>query len=258
MFNLERRAAIIKILEEQGKVEVAGLSRRFSISRETIRRDLAALEREGILVRTHGGAVYSREGGGRVYEYPVSIRGIQRYHEKNDICKFAASLICDGDTIFVDNSSTTVYLARHIPRGIKVTIVTNSIKLLMEAVRIPNPDLHYICLGGAFKESNLSLYGSATVRFGSEYYPGKSFMSCAGISPDGLVTDSSIQEVDTKRMMIEHSQEFYLLADYTKFSALGQVFLTRLSSGSRIITDRKANQNSLDAFTRAGVQFTVV
>src|SRR5690554_5049807 len=108
MYNVERKAEIINLLEKQGKVEVKSLARQFQISKETIRRDLAELEREGILTRTHGGAVYNQTGRGAGYEYPVSVRGIQRYHEKNAICRYAAEFIQDGDTVFVDNSSTTV------------------------------------------------------------------------------------------------------------------------------------------------------
>ena len=258
MYNVERKAEIINLLEKHGQVEVNSLARQFQISRETIRRDLAELEREGILTRTHGGAVYNQKVRGPGYEYPVSVRGIQRYHEKNAICKYAAGLIQDGDTVFVDNSSTTVYLARYIPRTIHATLITNSIKLLMVAAKSPNPNILFICLGGVFKESNLSLYGSATVKHCAEFYPNKAFMSCAGIAPSGLVTDASVQEIETKRLMIEHSRELFLLADYTKFSAAGQVFLTSLSPGNNIITDSKADGEKLEALKSLGVRISVV
>ena len=126
MYSIERRSEIISMLERHGKVDTNAVAEHFSISRETARRDLRALEEEGVLKRTHGGAVAVRNGGA-TEEYPVAVREIRRYREKNSICAKAAELIHDGDVIFADNSSTTRYLAKYIPADISVTVLTNSL-----------------------------------------------------------------------------------------------------------------------------------
>ncbi|MBC8536907.1 DeoR/GlpR family DNA-binding transcription regulator [Feifania hominis] len=258
MYNIERKEEIINLLERDGEVDVNTLAGAFGISRETVRRDLRELEQDGILTRTHGGAVYNRERRDEQNEYPVAIRGIQRYSEKNEICKYAAALIEEGDTIFVDNSSTTMYLVRYIPRELHITVVTNSLKLLLEAAALQNPNIHFICFGGSFKESNLSFYGNTTLKNAEAYYPNKAFLSCAGIREDGLVTDASMQEVDTKRLMLDHCRKSYFLVDYTKFTSAGQVFLTRLSHGDTVITDQRVDQRSLDFVAALGAEVKVV
>jgi len=253
MYSIKRKAAIISLLEQQKEVEVNSLSERFGISKETIRRDLSGLEREGVLTRTHGGAVYNgpdwREGR---TEYPVSVRAAQRYNEKNAICKQAARELRDGEVIFVDNSSTTMYLPRHIPKDLHLTVITNSMKLLLEAAKLQNPRIQYTCFGGIFRESNLSFYGNATLRGAGEYFPDKTFLSCTGINRDGVVTDASAQEVDVKRLMLRQSQKVFLLADHTKFHKTGQIYLTDLSQ-STVITDAAAtgeDREFLCAFAR--------
>jgi DeoR family transcriptional regulator, fructose operon transcriptional repressor len=246
MFGLERKAEIINILERAGKIEVNSLSKKFGACKETIRRDLRELEKEGILKRTHGGAVLNISTPKTQPEFPLSVREIQRYEEKIIICKKAASMIADGDAIFVDNSSTTIYLLRYIPQDIHVCIITNSLKLLLEAVQVQNPNLQFICLGGIFKESNMSFSGTIPQKIAKDYYPSKAFLSCASINEQQMLTDSSAAEVDTKRLMIERSQNVIILADYTKFTKMGQIFLADFSAIDYIITDSKTDISSLD------------
>lgn len=247
MYSLERKSEIINLIEKNGSVNVAELARFFDTSKETIRRDLRELEQDGALTRTHGGAVAVQDkvnNSSVPAEFPVSIRGIRNFEEKNLICQKAASYIRSGDTIFVDNSSTTVNLAQYVPPDMQVTFITNSLKFLIEASKLNNQNQLYICLGGMFKSSNLSVYGNTTLTNANEYYPNKAFLSCAGISPGRMVTDSSIQEVDTKKLMIKLAKEVFILADHSKFEKDGQIFLASLSEVDHIITD---SHTSLDA-----------
>jgi len=257
MLGFERKAEIADLLEHAGRIDVASLSERFDVCKETIRRDLRGLEKEGMIKRAHGGAVLDLTSSKAHPEFPVSVREIQRQEEKLAICKVAASFIQPGDTVFMDNSSTTLYLLRFIPRDIEVCIVTNSLKLLLEAARVQNPQLRFICLGGDFKESNMSFSGAIPQRIGREYFPSKAFMSCASISGKYMLTDSSADEVDVKRLMIEHSQEVVILADHTKFKRMGQVFLGDFSAVDRIVTDTKTELQSLDYLEKYDLKLVV-
>lgn len=257
MYSIERKAEIIKILEKTGRVEVIELSKLFHTSKETIRRDMREMEADYLLKRTHGGAVKYDQNSPTGDEFPVTVREIQHYQEKDDICRKAASFIQSGDSIFVDNSSTCLYLLKHIPANHQVTIITNSIKLLVESARNSNPNHIIVCLGGLFHGSNLSLYGNITLKNASEYYPNKAFMSCAGIHLPNEVVDSSLLEVDTKRLMIERSHEVFILADNCKFEKGGHVFLSNFNNIDWIITDHKTPVDQLVSLEKAGIKMVV-
>ncbi len=259
MYSVERKAEIIQMLESQGTVDVSNLAIKFQASRETVRRDLRELEANGIIKRTHGGAVLSERHNNiqKSQEYPVAVRGIQRFHEKNEICKKAASFIQDGDIIFVDNSSTTMYLTRYLPAGIQVTFITNSIKFMLECMQNPNPNILLISLGGIFHSNNLSVYGNGTLKSAEEYYPNKAFLSCAAISAKGMLADTSIYELDTKRMMIERAQEVYILADHTKFNKNGPISLSAASSIDYLITDSQIEASMLAPLSLVDLKIVV-
>jgi DeoR family fructose operon transcriptional repressor len=254
MFSIERKSEILKILEQNGRIGVNELSALFNSSRETIRRDLREMEEKGLLKRTHGGAVYNSTISSTTPEFPVGVREIQRFKEKDAICRSAASFIKNGDSIFVDNSSTCLYLVQYIPADFQVILITNSIKLLMKSMESKHANLMIICLGGFFNENNLSTFGTISQKNATDFYPNKSFMSCAGIHHPDQLTDSSILEVDTKHLMIERSQEVFILADYTKFDRSGPFFLSKYSSIDYLITDQNAAPAQYAPLEKAGIK----
>jgi DeoR family fructose operon transcriptional repressor len=239
MFSEARKAEIRSLLTQKGNIEVNVLAELFKTSRETIRRDLCDLERQGLLKRTHGGAILKMPPAMHRLppESPVGERGMRQREEKKSIGRKAAEFIQNGDTLFIDNSSTMIYLPRYIPANITITIITNSIGLLYEISRVNSQNWLLICLGGVFKPRNLSVHGSDTLKNAEPYYPTKAFVSCTGISPLNQFADSSPQEVELKRMMIDRAQTAFMLADHTKFEKTGQVFLCDFSSIDCLITD---------------------
>lgn len=257
MYSIERKSEIIKFLEKDKKVEVNALAALFRTSKETIRRDLKDLEEQGILTRTHGGAVLRQtQNTADIQEYPLAVRGIQNYREKQEICKKAVSFIGNGDTIFVDNSSTTMYLIQFLPANLHVTFITNSIKFLTEAAKYDCTNKIFMCLGGMYNPKNLSTFASTASLQTPEYYPDKCFISCAGISAGRMCTDTSLYEVGTKKRMIDASKEVFLLADHTKFDFEGQFFLTDFSCVSHIITDCKTDVQKYPYLQNQDIVFT--
>lgn len=257
MYNLERHSEIMDQLKKKGSVTVTDLAQFFHISRETIRRDLCELEDSGALKRTHGGAVLQGplvSDHKKNYESPIQVRNIQNVEEKRLICKAAAAVIQDGDTIFIDNSSTCLSLYKYIPPDIYVTFITNSISFLLECSKKQNPNHTIVCLGGIFKNSNQSIYGNIALENAAHYYPNKAFFSCTGINKNNQITDSGIHEIDIKKALLLHSQTKYLLADYTKFNQVGQVYLMDLSEIDYIITDSKTDLSQLAYLTYSNVE----
>lgn len=248
MFSIERQSLILEQLEQEGKVDVRALAARFSTSSETIRRDLREMEATGILTRTHGGAVLSSIKRSDGYEYPWMARGVQKYDEKQRICKEAAGMVEDGDTIFLDNSTTTMHLLHYVPRDIKFSVITNSIQIMLEAGRLNNNNIVVIGLGGVFNVKNYSLTGMFSKTVAQNFFPDKSFMSCRGIDENAGMTDGSILEVEVKQDMLSRSKQFILLADHSKFGLVGSVFIGGLDEIDCIITDSKASPEQLKMF----------
>jgi DeoR family fructose operon transcriptional repressor len=177
-------------------------------------------------------------------EPPVGERGILQMEEKKLICRKAAGFIGSNDTLFIDNSSTMIYLPQYISPDLYITIITNSISFLHEASKVGSNNWLLICLGGIFKTGNLSVHGAETMKNADPYYPTKVFFSCAGVSPVNKLADSSPHEVEVKRMMIDRAQEVFLLVDHTKFEKIGQIFICDFSSVDHIITDKPIKSSS--------------
>lgn len=248
MFSIERQSLILELLEQDGKVDVNSLAVRFSTSRETIRRDLKEMEEAGILKRMHGGAVPVATKRSEGYELPLLIRGVQKYDEKQRICKAAAKLLEDGDTLFLDNSSTTMNLLRYVPKDIKITVITNSIQIMLEAGKLNNENIVVISVGGIFNMKNYSLFGMMSKNFAQNFFPDKAIMSCRGVDENNGMTDAGILEIELKRDMLIRSKQFILLADYSKFGLIGAVHLGGLDEIDCVITDSKADEQKLKMF----------
>ncbi len=253
MYAEQRKAEIVRLLEEHGSVDVSKIAESFAISRETIRRDLRDLELQGVLRRTHGGAVLDS----RNREYPVVVRGIRQVEEKEALCRKAASLVRDRDTLFADNSSTLLYLPRHLPPKLYITILTNSINFLLEASKVQGHNWLLICLGGILNASNLSVHGPGAVKSAEQYYPNKTFFSCAGISPENKIADSSLHEIEAKRMMIARAQKAFLLSDSTKFKESGPMHLCDFDDVDHIITSARTPPESLGYIRQGGVNLII-
>lgn len=172
-----------------------------------------------------------------VKEYPFLTRKIRNYREKVRLCKKAATFIEDGDVLFVDNSSTMLSLVACIPAEYRVTIITNSIQILLEAILENRPYLSVISVGGFLRNRNYSLSGTIAVEQLRQFRPNKAFLSCHGISLTDGVTDGSIYEVDAKKEMLSLAKERYLLADSSKFGKSGVVLLSQFDSIDYLITD---------------------
>ena len=248
MYSVQRQSLILELLEKEGEVDVNKLAERLSSSRETIRRDLKELEGSGLLQRTHGGAVPIEKKYSDGYEYPLLARGLQKYEEKQKICQATAALLEDGDTIFLDNSSTTMNLLKYIPKDIKITVITNSSQVMLEAGRINNENIVVISLGGIFSPKNYSVIGMLSNRYAQGFYPDKAIMSCRGVDEKSGMTDASIHEIEVKRNMIDHSKQFILMADYSKFGLTGAICIGSLAEIDVIVTDSKVDREKLNMF----------
>lgn len=248
MFSIQRQSLILEQLEREGKVEVNELALRFETSKETIRRDLKEMEATGLLKKTHGGAISVAQKRSEGYELPLMARGVQKYDEKQRICRTAAGLLEDGDTIFLDNSSTTIGLLRYVSKDIKITVLTNSIQIMLEAGSLKNPNITVISVGGIFNEKNYSIVGVLSKSFAQNFFPDKAIMSCRGVDEISGMTEANVQEIELKRDMLTRSKQFILMADHSKFGLVGAVYLGGLEEVDCVITDSKTDPQKIKMF----------
>ena len=156
MLTLERRNLIIQKLNTDGKIIVSVLAREFDVTEETIRRDIEKLEREGLATKTYGGAVSTSIQG---KDLPYKIRKKSNVESKTKIAQLVASMIKDGDQIMLDASSTSLYVVRQIKQLSNITIITNSIEILLELG--DKTGWTILSTGGTLREGAYSLSGSS-------------------------------------------------------------------------------------------------
>lgn len=211
MLVVERHQKIIELLEENRIVKVNALSKMFSVTEETIRRDLEKLEKEGYLIRSHGGAVLNDKN--RNQEVPFAEREITNIAAKKKIARMAVRYVNESDSIILDASSTAWYMARILP-NMPLTVVTNSLKVALTLSE--KEQITVICTGGTLLNKSISYVGPLTNQALDHYYVNKAFISCKGMDIEEGFTESNEQQSLVKRKMLERSKQSFLMLDDSK------------------------------------------
>jgi DeoR family transcriptional regulator of aga operon len=251
MIPEERRRKIARLVREAGNRTVALLESEFGISPMTARRDLMALEEEGRVRRTHGGAVLPEYAG---HEDSFWYRLDEAVEAKERLVDAAVGLLEPGASIFLDSSTTSYYVARRILReGPQVTLLTNSVPVMELFMKNEAPRTDVVGVGGLMRKLMLSFVGPHAVGTVSGNSADRAFVSVKGVTREGFLTDPDVLESEVKRAMIEHSKEPVLLADGSKFEKRGLCIITHASKLSRaLVADAPAER--LEPLTLAGVE----
>lgn len=259
MIPHRRREKILSEFRRKKTCTVTELSKLLGVSGITIHRDLANLESSGNIRRVHGGATIADPppGGDPKGEHRVNIRLGMQVEEKMAIARRAVQLIRDETSIFIDHSSTSIYLAREIRSQAyrNLVIVTNSVKILNDLEGVTSVNL--ISTGGNLQHQWSALGGSIALDFLSRLDFDQIFISCGGISIErGLMTSSSfVVEILKWASMV--TREINLLADSSKFSKMGTFSIMPVTSMTRIITDSKLDPATLDQYEKLGIEIIV-
>ncbi len=234
MFAEERRKRILELLQERKKVRVNELAKLFNVSAVTIRKDLEQLEAAGALVRTHGGAVIPDHTRS---EWGFFKKLSQQKQQKIRIARKAVEFIEEEDTIILDSSSTTYYIAEEIRKlgRIHLTVVTNNIFVAERLVGIQGVEI--IVLGGHMRENSLSLVGPWALRHLEEIKVDKAFLGTMGFSPEKGFMTPSLVEADVKRTMIEAAGEVFIVTDSSKFKRGAFAVFAQAEDVDHLITD---------------------
>lgn len=213
MLAVERLSCISEVLDERESVSVAELSRTFSVSEETIRRDLEKLvQTDASVVRVHGGA-YKVKSFDK--EAPYQLRQTLLIEEKKRIAKSCLAQLQKNDTIMMDSSTTALYLAKNIAEtSLALTVITNSLAIVTELANCSH--IHLVCVGGNFRPSSYSFVGYTTTQALATYYADKAFVSCSGLHLQMGLTDNHEGEAQVRRTMLQNSGQRNLLVDSEK------------------------------------------
>lgn len=249
MLALERRNKIIEMLEDQKKVVVSDLSREFKVSEETIRRDLDKLDHDGIAVKSYGGAVFNDNNS---IDMPFNIRKKRNVFGKQKIATIVAGLINDGDHIILDASTTAVFIAKAIKNKHNLTVLTNSIEIIIELSDVV--DWNIISSGGSLKEGYLALVGPQTVENLSAFNVEKAFFSCKGVSAEKGITEGNEQFAQTKQVMMRSSEHRILTVDSSKFDRVAFSKVCDIKDIDTVVTDLKPTAAWLETFSRNGIK----
>lgn len=248
MLAIERRNAILSKLVLEGKVLVSDLSKEFGVTEETIRRDLEKLDNDGLVHKTYGGAVKADNIN---LDLPFQVRKQKNVESKQHIAALIADMIDDGAYLMLDSSTTALCVIKHIMNRKDITIITNSIEILIELCN--KSEWNIISTGGTLKEGALSLVGYQAEKMVSGFHVDMAICSCKGIDASIGVTDSNERDSAIKNAMFGSAKKRILAVDSSKFGRASFVKVCDLSSIDTVVTDCEPDSVWLSRFSESGV-----
>ncbi|MEN8228284.1 MAG: DeoR/GlpR family DNA-binding transcription regulator [Bacteroidota bacterium] len=231
-----RKRLILGLLKNQDSVSTQEILKVCNASEITIRRDLTILEKKGLLIRTHGGAI-RKAVTDQLFTFNHKIS--RNKNHKDYICKIASRFISANDIIFIDAGSTVAFLSKYISKTVPLTVITNALPLASELINFDNIKL--ILIGGEVMNKRKAIYGHTAEQSIRQYHANKAFIGTDGISLSKGLTSYDLKEAAITINMAENADEVFLLCDSTKIEKNSCVRFAPLSTIKYLITD-----NALD------------
>jgi DeoR/GlpR family transcriptional regulator of sugar metabolism len=248
----QRRELIAERIRDAGSVSVAALEAEFGVSPMTARRDLQILEREGRARRTHGGAVAATLA---LDEDAFQSRLGDHAEAKRKLGQAAADRIEEGETVFVDCSTTAYHAVRSLVQsGKAVTVLTPSVSVMDLIARSDAPQLELLGLAGSLRRLTCSFVGPQTVRAIQDHFADKLLFSVKGLAPGNVLTDANPLEAEVKRTMIERARESILLIDGSKFDHAGLSAIAPITAVDTVLVTG-GEPAHITALADSGVRF---
>jgi DeoR family myo-inositol catabolism operon transcriptional repressor len=228
---------------EQKTVTLDKLCQRFGVSKNTIRRDINELITYGNIKKIYGGVTV------QPIKELVSFdeRNVRKWAAKQRISAKAAELVEDGDIIFIDSGTTTSHLIDYIKDRKNLTVITNSLEIIIRA--IPYENINLISLSGTLNRKTLSFTGYSAVNVLCGYNISKAFMAATGISVSNGASNSSPLEYEIKHTAVQRSRQVYLLADSCKFNVISLMTYCKLEEIDILVTDEEPPAEFTEVFT---------
>jgi len=249
MLAVERRNLILEKLQDEKKVVVSELSTLFDVSEETIRRDLDKLDKEGLATKSYGGAVLNENAS---LDMPFNVRKKRNMKGKKIIGDLLSTLIGEGEHIIVDPSTTAVAIVKALKSRKKLTVITNSIEVLIELSDVTGWDI--ISTGGTLRENYLALVGPKATDVIKSFNADKVILSCKGLDMEKGLTDANEMFSQVKQTMLRSAKKRILAADYTKFNKVAFSKICDLDAIDMIVTDIRPSDEWMKYFEEKGIE----
>ncbi|KPU27166.1 DeoR faimly transcriptional regulator [Caloranaerobacter sp. TR13] len=251
MFAEERLDQIIKLLNQNGKIIVKELSKRFNVTEDCIRKDLKSLEKKGIIKRTYGGAVLKRiaaQNSNIINRKNINIEAKKKIAEK------AFDIIKPRETIFLDISTTNILIAERIANSNKrLTVITNMIDIINA---FSNSDyVEVIGIGGVFNKELNGFIGSTAIESIAKYKVDRAFIGSCGVNTfDKSITTFYIEDGNTKKAIIQSGKKVYLVMENKKFYFDGTYKFADIYDIDAIIVDEKPEEKICNVLAEINVE----
>ena len=249
MLAAERRNMILEKLQDEKKVVVSELSGLFGVSEETIRRDLDKLDKEGLAVKSYGGAILNENAS---IDMPFNVRKKRNMKGKQIIAQLVEKLVGEGEHIILDPSTTGVAIVKALKNRKRLTVITNSIEVLVELSDVSGWDV--ISTGGTLKENYLALVGPKAVEGINSFNVDKAILSCKGIDLAKGITDANEMFSQVKQTMLKSAKQRILAADCTKFNNVAFSHICGLTDIDMIVTDVRPSAEWMAYFAEKGIK----
>ncbi len=228
----QRREQIQDYLAIHQIARTADLCNLLETSEATVRRDLEWLEHKGILERTHGGAILNQRV---IFEQEYQQRAQHYPEEKKIIGERAASLIEDGDIVFINSGTTATQVLQHIRRDLRITVFTNNVNAALD---IGDPGFHYYLTGGEFQSRSNSLAGRFALDNLNLVFANKVILGVDGISLKHGCTVPTNAEAEVVRRMIDRTKgQVIIVADHSKWGAVSNFPVATIDEVDKLVTD---------------------
>ena len=232
MYKNEREQEIINLLNNYSYATVDFLAKKLCISASSIRRDLSAMEQRGIVKRSYGGVEIVKDG---VRNVPFSMRKHENAAAKKKIAETAATLLHEGDVVFIDGSSSAFFVAKELVKIKDITVITNSIESLCFFM---DYDIRAYCTGGNMhRENRATLVNDHAENMISNFYADFTFFSAQALTRDGKIYDCYSSEVPLRNKMMQNSAKSVFLCDSTKLNRHSSYFQCFATDVDMILSD---------------------
>ncbi len=244
----QRQEDILALLRDQGRVEVDDLAARFSVTTQTVRRDLTELCERGLATRTHGGARNLVSASSFGYEE----RRLRQSSEKESIAKRTASLIPNGSSILLNIGTTTELVAAALATHQDLRVITNNINVIhiLRGARLNA----LVIAGGSVRQSDGAVVGAEAVEFIQRYKADFAIIGTSSLDEDGAVLDFDEREVAVARAILRNARTKILVADVSKFERNAPVRICDVADLDYVITDKRPPLSFVQAAQAGGTK----
>ncbi len=249
----ERRQYIVSLAQQRGRVLVEDLSRSLGISRITIRKDLDALQRRGILQRTHGGALLA--GAGTLVDPSLQEKEEKHSQEKLRIAAEAARLVQEGQCVLLDSGSTTAAIARALRKFSRLTVITNAVNI---AAELRGTDFEVLLTGGALRKNSFSLVGPLAEEMLRDMHADVLFLGVDGFDLEAGLSTPNVMESRVNRAMVKAATTVVVVCDSSKFNRRSLSKIVDVTAVHHVITDGNLPKETADSLRSLNIKLTLV